>query len=185
MDEAGESLAKRAERIYLVGFMGAGKTVVGEEMAERLGYRFVDLDREIEARAGQEIPEIFARRGEKAFRELEHDALRQVADGPPRVVVATGGGTFTSERNRALAAGSGVSVWLRPSFETLIARLEAGAPGARPLFRDRESARELYRRRQAAYGAAHLRIEVGSEEPVGQVADKVIASIFGGKTCAT
>lgn len=185
MSEPSWNRAERVERVYMVGFMGAGKTKVGRIVAERLGYRFVDLDREIETEASLPVSEIFARRGEEVFRDLEHEALRRVAAGSPRTVVATGGGTLAFPRNRTLVESSGVSVWLRPSFETLIARLEGGRPGARPLFRGRESARELYRRRLPAYRTADLVIEVAPEDTAHEVADRVVDLILRGETCAT
>ena len=75
-------------RIYLVGFMGAGKSTVGRALARRLRWSFVDLDREIERRAGAPVPELIAERGEEAFRSLEHQALERSARRT-RAVIAT------------------------------------------------------------------------------------------------
>ena len=110
-------------RIYLTGFMGAGKTTVGEGLAAILEYRPIDLDREIEARAGLGISEIFARYGENRFRDLEHLCLQETAQWDD-TVIATGGGTITFKRNLALIRRLGVSVWLNPSFATIVDTLE-------------------------------------------------------------
>src|SRR4051794_16672137 len=88
---------KRTPGIYLVGFMGSGKSTVGRALAEELGWRFVDLDQEIEQSQGMSVSEIFEQRGEPAFREIETAALRQqvkaIECGRPHVV-ALGGGAF-------------------------------------------------------------------------------------------
>ena len=96
-------------RIFLTGFMGSGKTTVGRRLAERLELPFVDLDEEIERRAGMAVREIFERQGEPAFRALEAEALRQVL-ALPDVVVATGGGTMAFEGNFRLIRASGLVV---------------------------------------------------------------------------
>src|SRR5579871_148086 len=97
---------KRTPAIYLVGFMGCGKSTVGRALAEELGWKFTDLDEEIERGAQTTISEIFATRGEPAFRELESAALREhvrvVRMGRPQVI-SLGGGAFLSEENLVLA----------------------------------------------------------------------------------
>ena len=138
------SWSAAAPRIYLTGFMAAGKTAVGGALAALLGYRFIDLDRQIEARAGLSAAEIFERRGEEAFRELEHRALEGTAN-LRQTVIATGGGAMTFERNRALIRRLGLSVWLDPGFEIILARLDEAGRRRRPLFRDPEQARSSTR----------------------------------------
>ena len=86
--------------------MGCGKSTVGTALASRLGWRFVDLDREAEDRAGLSIPKVFLRFGEGHFRRLEFEVLRDVARAEGRAVVALGGGTFVSEVNRVVVARS-------------------------------------------------------------------------------
>src|SRR5271169_2079149 len=89
--------------VFLVGFMGSGKNTVGQELARRLSWDFVDLDARIEAREGQTIPEIFRVHGEPAFRSAETNALRDLARSLARdSVVALGGGAFVQETNREL-----------------------------------------------------------------------------------
>ena len=98
--------------IFLVGFMGAGKSSIGAAVADRLGSRFVDLDQEISRRLGAPIANVFADRGEATFRAAESDELARVA-GLADVVVATGGGAFCEPANRELIHGSGgISVFL-------------------------------------------------------------------------
>jgi len=159
-------------RIYLTGFMGAGKTTVGESLAEILKYRPIDLDREIEGRAGLPISEIFARFGEARFRDLEHLCLQETAHWDD-TVVATGGGTITFKRNLALIRRLGVSVWLNPSFATIVERIGGRGKWDRPLFRSEDEAMALYRRRLPAYRAADLEVDVAPEETVSEVAARI------------
>lgn len=160
-------------RIFLTGFMGSGKTTVGRALAAALGWTFVDLDAEVEARAAMTVREIFVRLGEPAFRQLEHEALRAVLDRDEPAVVATGGGTFTFERNLSLIRGAGRSVWLNPSFATIIRRIGALGKQDRPLFRNEVEALALYRARLDAYREADHRVDVGAEETPEEVAARV------------
>lgn len=115
--------------IFLIGPMATGKSVVGRELARRLGVAFIDTDAEVTATHGS-IPEIFAAGGEPAFRALETAALREAAGGPEPAVVATGGGAVLAPENRELLR-SGYTVYLETDLETVRARI-AGTPG-RPL----------------------------------------------------
>jgi shikimate kinase len=159
-------------RVFLTGFMGAGKTVVGEVLAERLGVPFVDLDREIEARSGVGIRQIFETQGEGAFRQIERDTLRVVL-ALPDAVVATGGGTFTFEANARLIGENGMSVFLNPPFSTIVARIGALGKSDRPLFRDETQALTLYRERLPAYRRADLTVDVGAGEGPQEVAARI------------
>ncbi len=163
-------------RVYLVGFMAAGKTAVGSTLATLLGYGFGDLDRMIEERAGAPTHEIFSGRGESWFRDCEHRCLGDTG-ARDRFVIATGGGTMTFERNRELIGRLGTSVWLDPPFETLLARLEKAGRGIRPLFRDPEQARALYHRRLDAYRMSDLRIETRPRETADDVAARIAARL--------
>ena len=107
--------------IYLTGFMGAGKSVVGKELARLLRRPFIDLDLSIEREAGSSVSSLFARRGEAAFRKLERKALLRAAKRQG-VVVALGGGTLLDPRNRALAK-KGFLVCLSCSRAELVRRL--------------------------------------------------------------
>ncbi len=137
--------------IVLCGFMGSGKTVVGKELAKILGVKFVDTDELIEKEQGVAIKAIFATHGEDYFRELEYEMCRKVAQ-MKNVVVSTGGGAMTFERNvNAIKNGSKV-VFLDASFDVICERI--GNSTTRPLFNDRQKAKELYDERKSKYLAA-------------------------------
>ena len=108
--------------IYLIGFMGAGKSTVGRDLAARLGRPFCDTDKLIEKRAGLTIPEIFDALGEDGFRRLEAEVIREVAE-EEGLVVALGGGAPLQDGNWYRLKESGVTVYLREAPEALHARL--------------------------------------------------------------
>src|SRR5207249_3092707 len=116
--------------LFLVGFMGTGKSTVGALLAARWGWPFVDLDARIEQQAGATINELFARGGEAAFRDLETAALKVVA-GEGLQVVAVGGGAVKRPENLTLMLGAGLVVCLRATPETILARI--GDASTRPL----------------------------------------------------
>lgn len=137
--------------IVLCGFMGAGKTVVGKEIAKVMGRRFVDTDEMIEAEAKISIPAIFAARGEDYFRDLEFEACKKAAE-LKSAVVSTGGGAMTFQRNvDTIKKGSKV-VFLDASFDVICERVGDG--NSRPLFKNRENAKKLYDERREKYLAA-------------------------------
>jgi shikimate kinase len=148
----------KTDKIYLVGFMGAGKTSVGRALAARLDWQAVDVDDLIEQRERMPVAEIFARRGEPYFRAAEREVLTtQLATR--HIVVATGGGTFVDPANRAAINRDGVSVWLDAPLERLIARIPAD--GRRPLAADRAALERLFHARRMAYEQAHVRLDAG------------------------
>ena len=137
--------------IVLCGFMGAGKTVVGKELAKIMGRKFVDTDEMIEEETGISIPAIFAARGEEYFRELEYETCKKTAN-LKNVVVSIGGGAMTFERNvEAIKKGSKV-VFLDASFDVICDRV--GDASSRPLFKNKENAKKLYDERREKYLAA-------------------------------
>jgi shikimate kinase len=162
-----------ADKIYLVGFMAAGKTTVARALASRLGWRAEDVDELIEARERRTVAEIFARAGESYFRSVERDILKVLL--PLRhIVVATGGGTFVDAENRGAINLDGLSVWLDVPIEVVLARVPAD--GRRPLASDRAQMERLFAARTAAYSQAHLRIDVGSasaEEIAERITDHI------------
>ena len=158
------------DRIYLVGFMGSGKTEVGPRLADRLGLEFVDLDAEIERAEGMTIREIFEKSGEPYFRALERKHLQAVACRPP-VVVALGGGAYIDSENRALAERTGVTVWLKVSFDNVVHRVKMD--GARPLFASLEQSRRLYDSRVPIYELARIHIPTDDRTPDAIVDDIV------------
>lgn len=108
--------------VFLIGYMGCGKTTLGEVLARQMQLRFIDLDEYIEARSGKSVVEIFDEMGENRFRELETAALQEVASMTD-VIVSCGGGTPCHGDNMALMNASGVTVWLTTSPERITARL--------------------------------------------------------------
>jgi shikimate kinase len=148
----------KADKVYLVGFMAAGKTSVGRALAKRLDWQAVDIDELIEQRERLPVSEIFAKHGEAYFRAAEREVL--AAQLPTRhVVVATGGGTFVDPPNRAAINHDGVSVWLDAPLDRVIARIPVD--GRRPLAADRNELERLYQVRRVAYEHAHLRLDAG------------------------
>lgn len=165
-----------ADKIYLVGFMAAGKSTVARALAGRLGWRAEDIDELIEARERRTVADIFARQGEAYFRGLEREILRLLL--PLRhAVVATGGGTFMDADNRAAINLDGISVWLDVPFEVVLSRLPAD--GRRPLASDRAQMERLFAVRQAAYAQAHLRIDA-RDAPAEEIADRIMDSLRAG-----
>ena len=146
----------KAEKVYLVGFMAAGKTTVAKALAKRLGWEAVDIDELIETRERATVAEIFARKGEVYFRALERAVLSDQL-GRPHLVVATGGGTFADPQNRAAINLDGASVWLDVPLQRLIDRVPAD--GRRPLAAERTSFERLYHLRRTAYEQAHVRLD--------------------------
>ncbi len=156
--------------VFLVGFMGAGKTTAGKALARLLGWDFVDLDELIVDTEGRSIPEIFKQSGEPHFRSLEAQILASLR-GRSRLVVACGGGTYAQDGIRALIDGMGRAVWLQVPLPQALARCEKG-PG-RPLLKTDAQAETLYRSRLPAYRAAPLRVDVEGLSPE-QVAERIV-----------
>ena len=157
---------KQTPGIYVVGFMGAGKSTVGRHLAHRLGWSFFDLDEEIEAAEKTSITEIFQSRGEAEFRRIESAMLRQhvrwIECGRPSVI-ALGGGAFTVAENREILANNGVSVWLDCPFETVVRRVSGATH--RPLARDPEAFAALFRNRRECYAQAEVHVLVETDDP--------------------
>lgn len=143
-------------RVYLTGFMGAGKSTVGGLLAGELGCLFVDLDAALEAEQRLPVRDLFATLGESRFRELE-DAQLRLTGRAERCVVATGGGTPVDAGNRRWMRAHGSIVWLLVDFERL--RERVGDAFERPLWSDEAQARELFDRRQEAYRDCDWAIE--------------------------
>ncbi len=157
--------------IVLVGFMGAGKTTVGQLLAGRLGLPFLDADTVIEERAGCPVPQIFAGRGEPAFRALEHKTIAGLLGGPD-AVLALGGGAVEHPGTRRLLLGAFV-VYLHVPYAGAMARV--GGDGGRPMLR-RPDLAAVYRRRLAAYEAvATHTVPTDGREPAGVCRDIVLA----------
>jgi len=178
---AGEEHAAARERflarpVALVGFMGAGKTSVGRELAVLCGRPFVDTDQLVEERAGRTIPELFAE-GEPVFRALEREAVT-TALAPPAHVIALGGGAFSQPGIAELLLERALVVHLYTPWSVVLGLLgELGTD--RPLTRDREpwQVQELYLARCASYRRAHVRVCPSREGPARAAAS--IAAVLG------
>ena len=162
--------------VYLVGFMGSGKTTVGTKLAQRLAWKFVDLDVSIEQEEGRSIAEIFARAGESAFRRKERETLERVIEEAGRGggrVVALGGGTFAQPQNfELLQSAQAITIWLECPVEELL--LRCALLTNRPLFRDEASFRQLYEQRLPFYRQASFTVATGNSDP-GEVVNRILA----------
>lgn len=165
--------------IYLIGFMGTGKSTVGRDLAARLGRPFCDTDELIEKKAGLAIPEIFVALGEDGFRRLEAEVIREVAE-KEGLVVALGGGAPFLEENWRLIKSCGTTVYLREEPEELSRRLEGD--GGRPLlsgYKGKERLRrirELLAFREPRYMEADLVVECRGRPPE-EIADEILARL--------
>jgi shikimate kinase len=159
----------KTDKLYLVGFMGAGKTTLARALGRRLGWRVEDLDELIEARERCTVSDLFASRGEPYFRAAEREVLRRLL--PLRhAVVATGGGTYADADNRALIDANGVAVWLDLPFAVALARVPSD--GRRPLATDRAHFEALYLARRTAYQQASLRLDAAA--PVEELVERTL-----------
>jgi shikimate kinase/3-dehydroquinate synthase len=169
--------------IVVTGFMGTGKTAVGREVAQRLGRPFVDMDAEIEARAGKSIPRIFAEDGEAAFRHMEAALCRELSARqglcPERdegLVIATGGGTLVDPANRALMTKHGTVVCLTCDADEILRRVNEGGNPKRPLLGVADVRAEIERllaARREAYAAIPWHIDT-TDLSVAEVAAQVV-----------
>lgn len=171
------------QAVFLVGFMGAGKSSVGRALGQRLNWVFEDLDDRIAAREGRTVAQIFEDSGEPGFRRAEHAALQQVikelGSGCAKIV-ALGGGAFVQKENAILLETAGVpTVFLDAPVEELWRRCcqqasEAGTE--RPLLRSMEQFRELYDARRKSYTKATKKIQTGSR-PVNVIAAEIAETL--------
>jgi shikimate kinase len=157
---------KRTPGLYLVGFMGTGKSTIGRSLADELGWCFLDLDQEIEKDQGQSISQIFERRGEPAFRDIESQVLRRrvsyIESGNP-CVMALGGGAFVQPQNWQVIEDNGITVWLDCALERIHSRLSEDK--TRPLAADRCSMEKLFEARRPLYARADYRIDADCDDP--------------------
>ena len=168
------------KRIFLVGYMGAGKTTIGKVLSQMAGLTFIDLDYYIEGRFRKTVSQIFAERGEEGFRTIEHNMLHEVAEFED-VLVSTGGGTPCFFDNMAFMRQQGTTIYLKVSVEELAKRLEL-CKQTRPVLRNRSgeelkafvqeslSARaSFYEQAQIIFNADRLLTEVDAKELSAQI----------------
>jgi len=159
----------KADKLYLVGFMGAGKTSVARVLGRRIGWRVEDIDQRIEGREHRRVADIFAKDGEPYFRNVERSVLLELV-AERQIVVATGGGTFVDPENRATMLADGAVAWLDVTLDRVIERVPVD--GRRPLAADRTQMEQLFARRQAAYSQAHVRID--ASRPVPEIVERLL-----------
>lgn len=178
------------KNIILTGFMGTGKTKVGELLAEKLNYSFVDLDSLVEKREGKKISQIFAEKGEDYFRQKEREALQEVLQGeglarergqdqgtPKGQVISTGGGVLLREENRRLMEEKGTLICLKASPEEIYLRTRGSQE--RPLLEVEEpleKIRELLKERKELYEKISISLSTDGKSPE-QVAGEIISII--------
>jgi shikimate kinase len=176
---ASRARGRLASGVFLVGFMGCGKSTTGPVLAARLKRPFIDLDRLIEARTGRTVPELIFAEGEPQFRRLETEALR-ASCWTKESVVALGGGAFISGANRNLIARSGVSIWLDAPFELCWRRISADRT-CRPFAPDESSAYLRYEQRLAHYETSTFRVAIEESFSPDQTALLILDLLNEGK----
>jgi shikimate kinase len=159
--------------VYLVGMPGSGKSVVGDELAARLGVPFLDLDREVERTAGASVPDIFRERGEPAFRALEAAALVKASTQDPSVV-ACGGGVVLEPANRIALRATGTCVFLDVPVEQLRERVRPGED--RPLIHREGDLERLLAEREPLYREFAGHVVDGRGDP-GDVAAAIVEEL--------
>jgi 3-dehydroquinate synthase len=163
--------------LILTGFMGTGKTSVGQVVARRLGLPFVDMDAEMEAQAGKSIPLIFAEDGEDVFRRLERAFCEELESKTRPMVIATGGGALVNPANRATMMQIGTVICLTCSVNEILRRVRQTEYGERPLLdviEPKEAVVQLLDERRQAYDAIPWQIDT-TGLTIHQVAEQVLA----------
>ena len=148
--------------IFLVGFMGAGKTTVGQALAGKLKCAFFDLDAVIERQTGRSIQQIFSEQGEPEFRRIERRAIESCRE-LKNAVVALGGGAYLAEENRKTLRETGITVWLDCPLEICFERVRGD--GSRPLVGSEDEMRALLDKRRPAYALADYVVQTGERTP--------------------
>lgn len=169
-------IGEEKRNVILCGFMATGKSTVGKQLAEAMGYRFLDMDALIEEETGIPIPEIFATQGEPAFRALESQLVERIAAWSG-YVVATGGGTIVNPQNLQKLKSCGVVVSLKADIPTILRRTERG--DTRPMLKGgdkTERIRQLLELREPFYAQADIILDT-STLTVGQVVQTLIKQL--------
>ena len=169
--------------IYLVGFMGAGKSSVGRLLARSLDRPFIDLDRHIEDTVGMPIRRIFAEQGEGAFRRYEREALIRTTDAEDAVVAAGGGAACDATNLEIMRSCGGRVVFLDVPWTVLAARL-GHDHSERPVFTTQDAARRLYEARRPCYEEAGWAVALTGGETPAQVVSRLL-EMLSETPCAT
>ena len=181
-EQLAEAVLKQSPvNFLLTGFMGCGKSTIGQILSVKMGLEFIDLDEQIEKTAGQSIPDIFSEQGEETFRAIEHDCLKAFLDRKHSKIIATGGGAMIQKRIRNLIDAYPVQViWINVPLEVISQRVGDGS--GRPLLSNlqSQSIEALYNSRYEIYNqTADLSVD-GCEKPE-QIAESIKEMLgFGG-----
>ncbi len=166
--------------IAIIGLMGVGKTTLGLKLADKLGYYFIDSDQEIEDREQKSINEIFAKNGEKYFREVEKNIIKEIVLRDEKIVLSLGGGAFINEEVRKILKEKSNIIWLHSTIDNILYRI--GGKTNRPLLNKqtnkRKALEELARKRYPIYKEADFSFDTG-EESQEVVIGKIIKQISG------
>ena len=163
--------------IFLVGFMGAGKSTIGLRLARDLKWNFIDLDQEIEKGEGRPIRQIFSEKGESYFRQLETKVLQGLKTRGPSVI-ALGGGAFIQDTNRLLIHELGYSVFLDCALEVIVKRCPQD--GTRPLLHSSGGLEALYTSRLPYYQKSDFRVDVSNQSPE-QITKTILDHLSAGR----
>jgi len=165
--------------LFLIGFMGSGKSTVGKELSEKLHLSFVDTDTYIENKQGMEISKIFEKFGEETFRKYEHEALQEVLS---KNIIATGGGIVERKENIHLMTQNGTVIYLHATLQEIDHRLKGDE--SRPLWinSDCESKRSLYNRRDELYRKCAHHIVRTDGHTISDIAAKIVHKLSLNKT---
>lgn len=170
---------KRTPGIYLIGFMGSGKSTVGRMLADEIGWRFADVDEDIEREQRKTISDLFASVGEPEFRRIEHDAIcnriRSIRRGMP-MVLSLGGGAFAQQENIDMLRENGITVWIDTDFDIVRRRVQGS--NHRPLARDPQKFEELYYQRRSWYSQADFHVPVHLDDSRVALADVLKLNLF-------
>ncbi|MCK5683795.1 hypothetical protein KAJ27_06725 [bacterium] len=166
---------KKRNSIALIGFMGCGKTTIGEKLAARLGYTFVDMDEMIEKKSGMKITEIFSKYGENYFRKLENELLIEHVYRR-RIVVSFGGGVIERKENRVIINENMVPVWLYATISVCLSRIKKGTRPILDCPEPEKKATELFNARRKHY-AKTAELVVDAEFEIEQVVDLIYEEI--------
>jgi shikimate kinase len=163
--------------IAFVGLMGVGKTTVGYKLANRLGFYFIDLDQEIEDREGESVSQIFAKKGEKYFREVEKNLIKEIVFRDEKIVLSLGGGAFMDDEVRKILKNNAKVIWLFASIDEILYRV--GSKLNRPLLNGKNKRKvleELAKKRYPIYSEADFKFDTTNQNHESLI-DKIIKEI--------
>jgi shikimate kinase len=164
-------------KIFLIGFMGSGKTVIGKLLSERLGYGFVDTDQIIEEKFGEDIPSIFKKHGEDVFRRAENDVIHQIIKKPGKLVISSGGGMPCREENLKLMNFFGISIYLKRNIDDLAEILQHETHN-RPLLAEVSDLKTtitcMLSEREPCYNLSKHVVEISQSESSEDVVDRIV-----------